>query len=184
MITHGSENTQQVQRYLDAHGPIPGLHLEFVEFPSLDERLLETRWCQWIVFKRWHRRALELAKRLHAELHFDLVHQVTGIAYREPGYLWQLDAPFVWGPVGGTETFPWRFLTEAGLASAASEAARNVINAVQMRFSPRVRRACAPGYAAHHGQFERPAVVRPRTRSLQPADVRCRSEPRRRVATA
>jgi hypothetical protein len=24
------------------------------------------------------------------------------IGYREPGYLWKLNVPFVWGPMGGT----------------------------------------------------------------------------------
>ena len=31
----------------------------------------------------------------------DLIHQLTSISFREPGFLWRLDKPFVWGPISG-----------------------------------------------------------------------------------
>lgn len=138
VITHGNDNARQIREFLHANGEIPGLHFEFVDLLAGEERLLITPWFQWLIFKRWHRGALRAARRLHAALDFDLVHQVTGIAYREPGYLWKLGIPFVWGPIGGTENFPWRFLFEGGFRGAASEAARNVVNIAQMRLSRRV----------------------------------------------
>ncbi len=49
--------------------------------------------------------------------------------------------PFVWGPVGGAQNYPWRFITSAGLFGAASESIRNLLNTWQMRFSRRVGRA-------------------------------------------
>ena len=56
--------------------------------------------------------------RLHQQLRFNLVHQATFCGFREPGFLWKLDAPFLWGPIGGTQNYPWRFLGEAGLRGA------------------------------------------------------------------
>src|SRR5262249_8149103 len=88
-----------------------------------------------------------IAAKLHAEQQFDLVHQVNLCGFREPGYLWKLDAPFVWGPVGGAQNFPWRFLGEVGWRGAAREVLRSLVNNVQLRFAPRVWRA------AHRAPF-------------------------------
>ena len=37
------------------------------------------------------------------------------VGYREPGYLWKIEKPFVWGPIGGLENSPWRFLPSLGI---------------------------------------------------------------------
>jgi len=40
------------------------------------------------------------------------------VGFREPGYLWQLNIPFVWGPIGGMGYFPTRFLPVVGAKGA------------------------------------------------------------------
>lgn len=97
----------------------------------------------YLTYRQWQQTAYEYAKQLHRDVRFDVVHQLNMIGYREPGYLWQLDAPFVWGPLGGYAQFAWRYLPAVGLRGAMTLGARNVANAVQMRGSPRVRRAMA-----------------------------------------
>ncbi|MHC4788022.1 MAG: glycosyltransferase family 4 protein, partial [Planctomycetota bacterium] len=74
-------------------------------------------------------------------LQFDVVHQLTMCGFREPGYLWRLGVPFVWGPVGGTQNYPWRLLPRAGLKTMLVEGLRSVANVLQFRLSSRVRRA-------------------------------------------
>jgi glycosyltransferase involved in cell wall biosynthesis len=90
----------------------------------------------------WQRRAYRLAKRLHADVGFDVAHQVSFCGYRQPGHTWKLDVPFVLGPVGGTQNFPWRFLGEADLLGGVREITRSAINRWQLRRSRHVRRAC------------------------------------------
>ena len=142
VICEEHEFAAEIREYLDAHGEVPGLNFVFV---PIDQR--EWSWGQWhdfiwyAVLRRWHCRAYEAARRLHERIGFNLVHQVTFCGYREPGYLWKLDAPFVWGPIGGTQNYPWRFLPYAGIGGALKEACRSVANILQLRFSPRVRRA-------------------------------------------
>jgi glycosyltransferase involved in cell wall biosynthesis len=92
-------------------------------------------------YRRWQQSAYEYGAQLHRMERFDLVHQLNMIGYREPGYLWQLDAPFIWGPLGGYAQFAWRYLPATGWRGAVTLGARNVANAVQMRGSSRVRRA-------------------------------------------
>jgi len=61
-------------------------------------------------YRHWQRLACRLARDLHRTHCFSLVHQVTRTTFREPGYTWQLGIPYVWGPVGGTQSFPVAFL--------------------------------------------------------------------------
>jgi glycosyltransferase involved in cell wall biosynthesis len=94
----------------------------------------------YVAYNLWHRRAYRVALRVHEQEHFDIVHQATMCGYREPGYCWKLDAPFVWGPVGGTQNYPWRYLRFGGMPGALREASRSILNNIQLRFSPRVRK--------------------------------------------
>ena len=63
------------------------------------------------------------------------------VGFREPGYLWQLGVPFIWGPVGGMGLFPWRFFTKVGWYGAFYYLGYNLYNSVQMRFLQRPRKA-------------------------------------------
>jgi glycosyltransferase involved in cell wall biosynthesis len=92
-------------------------------------------------YRQWHQDAFRLAVSLHQEIRFDLVHQLTMVGFREPGYLWKLPIPFVWGPVGGMGTFPWRFLTSVGAYGAFYYLGYNLLNLWQMRFLNRPRLA-------------------------------------------
>jgi glycosyltransferase involved in cell wall biosynthesis len=114
-----------------------------VELPvSRFERALMSRTETFYVgYRLWHRRVYGLARRLHAERPFALVHQVSFCGYREPSDCWRLGAPFVLGPVGGTRPFPLRFVGELDARGALREVMRNVVNACQLRFAFRVRRA-------------------------------------------
>jgi glycosyltransferase involved in cell wall biosynthesis len=136
-----NENSQVLRRHLATHGDIPGLNFSFVPRGPVLNFLSRVPGLYYTSYNLWHRRAYRVARQLHAEVGFDLVHQVTLCGYREPGYLWRLGVPFVWGPVGGTQNYPWRFLGQAGWLGGLREALRSVANRVQLRFSPRVRRA-------------------------------------------
>ena len=98
----------------------------------------------YAAYERWMRQAFVTARRLvEEEGGFDLCHQLNMIGFREPGYLWQLPLPFVWGPVGGTQNVPWGMLGSLGLVEGLRQLSRNVINECQKRFSSRFRRALA-----------------------------------------
>jgi len=92
-------------------------------------------------YRRWHEEAFILAQNLHREVGFDLAHQLTMVGFREPGYLWKLGIPFVWGPIGGMGLFPWRFLPVVGGYGSLYYVGYNLLNAWQMRFSHRPKLA-------------------------------------------
>ncbi len=156
----GAWDREDISRYHEEHGEHPFLHFCFVE-EQWFERLLKRRrplfYTNFLPYHLWHRRAYKVAASLQEKLRFDLTHQVTLIGYREPGYLWKLAAPFIWGPVGGTQNYPWRFLISAGFPGAVLEGCRSVVNWLQLRLSPRVRRAArkAACFLAANSQVKR-----------------------------
>jgi glycosyltransferase involved in cell wall biosynthesis len=85
-------------------------------------------------YRFWQRDAFALAKELHKKHGFDLVHQLTYVGFRFPGHLWKLDIPFVWGPIGGIENTPWRFLPSMGIYGGIYYLGRNIINSLHRRF--------------------------------------------------
>lgn len=97
----------------------------------------------YTAYSRWQRLAYEKAASLHDEQPFDLVHHLTIIGYREPGYLWKLGIPFFWGPINGAVTTPWRFFSEFGRTGIYRHLTRNLLNAAQMRLPSRARRAAS-----------------------------------------
>lgn len=54
----------------------------------------------------WHRDAYKVAKKLNKEINFDIVHLVSIADFRFPGYLWKLNIPYIFGPVGGAQETP------------------------------------------------------------------------------
>jgi hypothetical protein len=92
-------------------------------------------------YKAWQKAAWREARRLHADRPFDVVHQLNMTGFREPGYLWRLDAPFVWGPIGGGANIPPAYFPLMGWADRAFYTLRNAGNEVQKRTAWRPRRA-------------------------------------------
>jgi glycosyltransferase involved in cell wall biosynthesis len=63
------------------------------------------------------------------------------IGYREPGFLWKLPLPFIWGPVGGYTQMPWAFLPAMGWRGAAYHICRNSLNGLQAKYYRRPKLA-------------------------------------------
>ena len=126
------------ETYFRQHGRIDGLSLHFVESPPLArlfqrESILCRRTFYYAGYAAWQRRAFAVAARLHAELPFDLVHHLNITGYREPGYLWKLDAPFVWGPIAGAAEFPTGYFDLLSRKERLFYRARNAVNRWQQR---------------------------------------------------
>ncbi len=92
-------------------------------------------------YRQWQKEVLRLARQLCDQAQFDLVHQLNMVGFREPGYLWQLDLPFVWGPIGGLVQMPAKFLPSLGYYGFFYYLGRNILNWLQSRFLVRPRMA-------------------------------------------
>jgi len=94
-------------------------------------------------YREWLKRALEAGTELHAMVGFDLVHHLRGDSFREPGYLWRLPLPFVWGPTGGYRGVPFCLMAGMDFKNIVLHTLRNLISEWQFRFSARVSAAAS-----------------------------------------
>jgi glycosyltransferase involved in cell wall biosynthesis/peptidoglycan/xylan/chitin deacetylase (PgdA/CDA1 family) len=141
LITLGGPQEVEINAWLAANGHVRGLRIEFIPCEAFKKYPTHVGGRLWIAYRGWQQKVFELAQRLHTAEPFEMIHHITNTGFREPGYAWQLDAPFVWGPIGGTHNYPWRFLAEAGWRGALSEGLRGVANTIQLRYSRRVAQA-------------------------------------------
>jgi glycosyltransferase involved in cell wall biosynthesis len=133
-----------------AKGEVPG-NVHFIYHGRSHEELDKTflspwnpnrliaRLGSWLNYLDWNNGLLELAKKLHAQIGFDLVHHVTYATWRVGSPLICLGVPFVWGPIGGGEEMPQSFVSMLSPVSALFEILRKISNLVS-GFSPAVRR--------------------------------------------
>lgn len=122
-----------------------GCRMHFYYIP-VTERVRRMCWNQgdWRFYhhyRLWQKRAFEKAREILAKVDIDLVHQLNMVGFREPGYLWKLDKPLVWGPIGGMVEVPARFLASAPVHIRVFQRLKNVISKLQFRLDPRINQA-------------------------------------------
>jgi glycosyltransferase involved in cell wall biosynthesis len=76
----------------------------------------------------WQWTAAKFAKRLHITAQFERVHHVTFAGLRAPSFMGKLGIPFIFGPVGGGESAPWRLRRGYGLRGLLVDGLRDVAN--------------------------------------------------------
>ena len=156
-------------------------NLTFRFLPWFDpprSRLLERLWIAvppiyYFFYRQWLARAADVVRQILQDEPVDLIHQVTYICFREPGFVAELGVPFVWGPIGGTQNVPWTILPSLGIVDGGRHAARNVLNWFDLNMSRKVagavRRAAALAAVASDTQaillrrFGRSGIVIPAT---------------------
>ena len=142
----GEDHRREVEEYLKIHGPIGGMEVRYIEAPLLS-RLFQKPLISFstplyfVGYASWQRAAFAEAKRLHNVKPFDLSHQLTITGFREPGYLWKLGIPFVWGPVAGASNVPWEYFKLFSIRDRIFYGLKNGLNAVHKRFRFRSKRA-------------------------------------------
>ena len=139
-------DTVELERYLKQH-PLQNVQFVPVRPSGLANVLNMANRRGWLTYtfylayRLWHREAYKVASELKKVQSYDLVHYLGPIGYREPGYLWKLDLPYVWGPIGGANNLPRQLLAALPMAGKVKLTFRAVVNWFQLRFSRRVRSA-------------------------------------------
>ena len=140
-IVEEGEFRESLEKYSREH-PEVVKNITFHFVPRTHHETLRKIWppSYYWFYRAWHKRAYKLAVELDKKENFDVVHQVNMAGYREPGYLWKLNKPFIWGPLGGLNNTAWCLLPELGLRDACHYAVRNIMNSWQKRFSYAARK--------------------------------------------
>jgi glycosyltransferase involved in cell wall biosynthesis len=104
-----------------------------------DGRKNNLRIIYYLTYIIYQIRVFKLAKKLSNKYSIFATHHLTIVGFREPGFLWRLKTPFVWGPVGGLVYAPKILFGELPLKAKIYQAVRNALTALQFIMSFRVR---------------------------------------------
>lgn len=95
----------------------------------------------YLGYSFWQKKAYNVAKTLCENNSFDIIHHLTSISFREPGLLWKLPIPFIWGPTGGLSRIPYQFYKLIGYGAFFKELIRSSVNKIQFISNPRIIKA-------------------------------------------
>lgn len=106
----------------------------------------------------WQKGALKLAKRLHSENSFDVVHLVTFATLRRAVFYGELGCLFILGPAGGGERAPSHLRFAFGFRNGLYESAREWSIWIT-RMNPAIRRMCNQAAVIYATTAESQALV-------------------------
>ncbi|SDP31176.1 Glycosyltransferase involved in cell wall bisynthesis [Mucilaginibacter sp. OK268] len=98
-------------------------------------------WFFYFAYYLWQKKALSVAREVLKTVDIDVVHQLGPIGYREPGFLWKLNKPTVWGPIGGMNIINPELLKGKPFSTRLKFNVKNTINHIQLNYSKRIREA-------------------------------------------
>lgn len=106
------------------------------------------KWASWwkkggrgvhLYYALWQRNIVPIAQAAHQKHAFDVVHHLTFGVWRQPSFLYKLDIPLIFGPVGGGETAPWYLVRTLSFKGQVGEILRYIVNWLSL-LNPALRR--------------------------------------------
>ena len=100
-----------IESYLKTHSlpNVAFIYLDPLNW-TYDWSAPDNRWDLNAHYYLWQLEAYRVARDLHKQEHFDLIHHVTYVRYWTPSFLALLPVPFIFGTVGGGEATPDSFM--------------------------------------------------------------------------
>lgn len=143
-----SKYKANLDRYFSEHPDEAHLY-HFYFLPRQRHDVLRKIWppSYYWFYRLWQRNVLKFAKELDAQENFDVVHALNMAGYREPGFLYKLNKPLVWGPIGGFCIAPWQLLPGLGLYGVVYYGMRNIINICHAHFKRAPREMAKRAFA-------------------------------------
>ena len=136
-----ANNRTNIEAYI-AMAPSHPSNIEFVyyDLPPVAIRLKQRMGTTLLYYGLWQCGAYRLARRLHIEKKFELVHHITFGSMRHFSFMGNLGIPFILGPIGGGETSPFWLRCKVGVLGASCDTLRDVLNTFSL-FDPIAKRA-------------------------------------------
>jgi len=117
-------NRAAIEREL-AFRPLKRAHFVYLGLPKVYGWIGTNKCLGYLYYSLWQLWALRVARKLHREHRFDLVHHVTFVNSWAPSFLGRLGIPFVWF-AGVKEHTPMRFYRVLSWRARISEAFRSL----------------------------------------------------------
>lgn len=106
--------------------PVPNLHFIYFDPLNWTEDWRNKQGAVQLHYYLWQIQAYFVARPLHEQINFDVVHHVTYVKFWSPSFLSLLPIPFIWGPVGGGEQAPKPFWADFSLRGKVYETLRDL----------------------------------------------------------
>nr|WP_319421875.1 hypothetical protein [Pleurocapsa sp. FMAR1] len=127
VLTRPDESQEAIAAEL-ARNPIANLKFVYFTLPFWQD---SRKWGQsggmQLHYYLWQIQAYFVARRLHHQIGFDLIHHVTFVKYSSPSFLALLPIPFIWKPLGGGEFAPRAFWQKFSSKAKIYEVVRNIV---------------------------------------------------------
>ena len=142
VLTCGSHHRAAIERYEREYGLPSRLNFVWHDIPGwpgpgyANARRIRQHYYLWQMTAR------KLVAGLHAETPFDVIHHLTWTVLRWPSFLGGLGPRFIFGPVGGGQSTPWRLRRGFPVRGWKFELKRDLANMLS-RIDPMVFRCLA-----------------------------------------
>lgn len=113
------------------------IHFEYFDHLSSRKKYRKSGLLGGIYELLWHRAVPEFV--IKQQLKFDIVHQFTDGSPCAVGYLWKLNKPFVWGPIGHMPLIPNQYLRVYKKTSLIKDRFNWLIKKAIWKFSPNLQ---------------------------------------------
>lgn len=108
-----------------ARRPLPKVHFVYLAPPLFKKMAYRSPWSHYLYYATWQVEAFRMAKRLHREVSFDVVHHLTYVNAWIPSFLGWVGPPFIW-TAGNVERIPWSFIRAMTWRGKLEETLRNL----------------------------------------------------------
>lgn len=140
VITEG-EWREEIDRTISSS---PHQHLIHFYYNPVSDRIRKMCWNQgdyrfYYYYRKWQKKTLKIAESIIKDYQIDVIHQLSMIGFREPGYLWRIKGiPYIWGPIGGMSLVPLEYIEDTSLKIKTKYWLKNQISKLQFSCSPKV----------------------------------------------
>jgi glycosyltransferase involved in cell wall biosynthesis len=93
----------------------------------------------YFAYKNWEKQVYNYV--LAMPYKYDIIHFLGPIGFREPGYLWKINKPYIWGPIGGTVHYKYQAIDNKKYFTISFFKFRDMISDLQLKYSNRVKKA-------------------------------------------
>jgi glycosyltransferase involved in cell wall biosynthesis len=137
---------EEIEAYIKEYGEIENVHFVPVQMPEASKKYSKLHdkgfWpAYYWGYKCWQKAAFAKAKELHNQQKYDAAYLLNMTGFREPGYLWKLDLPFIWGPINGFHSIPFSFLRSFSRKEFILQSIKHWANEIQIATSSRAKKA-------------------------------------------
>jgi len=150
-----SDYEEQITEYIIKNGEIPGVkfipiqqhkiakYISKINKAISRDKSIGFPGIYYFCYNLWQKKAYKISKRIISNDRIEIIHHLTSVTFREPGYLWKLNLPFIWGPTGGFKAskLSLSYIKRDKIYSIIYEYLRYISNRLLYLYSKRISKA-------------------------------------------